>query len=98
MQPITDDTSSTLNHVSDQDINEIDNSSEVSESQSIDIKSINLNNNVSNDCESLSNETHNISLSNTTSNNHLDSDNIANRVKAKGRNKKARNKVHNNDK
>ena len=36
-QPIPDDTSSTLNHASDQDINDIDNSSEVSESQSIEI-------------------------------------------------------------
>ena len=42
-----DDTSSTLVRTLDQDINDIDNSNEVSESQSIDINSINLNNNVS---------------------------------------------------
>jgi hypothetical protein len=59
-QPITDDTSSTQNHASNQDINDTDNSSEASESQSIVIKSINLNNNVSNDRDSLSNEIHNI--------------------------------------
>ena len=58
---ITDDTSSTLVRTLDQDINDIDNSSVVSESQSIDINSININNNVSNDCESSSNEIHNIS-------------------------------------
>ena len=51
---ITDDTSSTLVCTFDQDINNIDNSSEVSESQSIDINSINLNNNASNDCDSSS--------------------------------------------
>ena len=42
-----DDTSSTLVLTLDQDINDIDNGSEVSESQSIDINLINLNNNVS---------------------------------------------------
>ena len=39
---ITDDTSLTLIHTLDQDINGVDNSSDVSESQSIDINSINL--------------------------------------------------------
>ena len=39
-----DDTSSTLVRTLDQDTSDIDNSSEVSESQSIDIKSININN------------------------------------------------------
>ena len=53
-------TSSTLVRTLDQDINDIDNSSEVSESQSIDINSININNNVSNDCDFSLNETHNI--------------------------------------
>jgi hypothetical protein len=52
---IIDDISSTLTHTtSDQDINNVDNSSETSESQSIDINSININNHVPNDCESLS--------------------------------------------
>ena len=88
---ITDDTSSTLVCTLDQDINDIDNSSVVSESQSIDINSININNNVPNDCGSPSIEIHNISMSNTTLNNHLDSGNIATRVKAK--NKKARKKT-----
>ena len=41
---IMDDTSSTLVRTLDQDTSDIDNSSEVSESQSIDIKSININN------------------------------------------------------
>jgi hypothetical protein len=50
---IIDDISSTLTHTSDQDINNVENSSETSESQSIDIKSININNYVPNDCESL---------------------------------------------
>ena len=59
-QPITDDTSSTQNYASNQDINDTDNISEVNESQSIDIKSIKLNNNVSNDCGSPSIEIHNI--------------------------------------
>ena len=78
-----DDTSLTLIHTLDQDINSVDNSSGVSESQSIDINSINLNNHVSNDCDTSSNEIHNVSLSNTTSNSHFDSGNIATRVKAK---------------
>ena len=43
---IMDDTSFTLVCTLDQDINDIDNSSAVSESQSIDIHPINLNNNV----------------------------------------------------
>ena len=42
-----------LTHTSNQDINNVDNSSETSESQSIDINSIKLNNHVPNDCESL---------------------------------------------
>ena len=50
---IIDDISSTLTHTSDQDINNVDNNSETSESQSIDINSININNYVPNDCESL---------------------------------------------
>ena len=54
----------------------------------MDMNSINLNNNVSNDCDFSSIEIHNIPMSNTTLNNHLDSGNIATRVKAK--NKKAR--------
>jgi hypothetical protein len=53
-QDITDDTSSTSIHASDQDIDSADNSSDVNESQSIDINSINLNNHASNDCESPS--------------------------------------------
>ena len=85
------DTSSTLNHTSNQDINDTDNSSELSESQSIDIKSINLNNNVSNDRDSLSNEIHNISFSNTSSNNHSNPNSIATKLKARG--KKARKKI-----
>ena len=80
---ITDDTSSTLVCTLDQDINDIDNSSVVSESQSIDINSININNNVPNDCGSPSIEIHNISMANVTLNNHLDSGNIATRVKTK---------------
>ena len=67
----------------DQDINGVDNSSDVSESQSIDINSINLNNNASNDCDSSSIEIHNTSMLNTTLDNHLDSGNIATRVRAK---------------
>jgi hypothetical protein len=51
---IIDDISSTLTHTSDQDINNVDNSSETSESQSIDINAININNYVLNDCGSLS--------------------------------------------
>ena len=57
---IMDDTSSTLVRTLDQDTSDIDNSSEVSESQSIDIKSININNNVSHDYDSSSNEIRNI--------------------------------------
>ena len=90
---ITDDTSSTLVCILDQDINDIDNSSVTSESQSIDINSRNLNNNVSNDCDSPSIEIHNTPMLNTTLDNHLDSGNIATRVRAK--NEKARkNTVH----
>ena len=50
----TDDISSTLARTSEQDIDNADNNSEISESQSIDINVINLNNNVANDCESMS--------------------------------------------
>ena len=57
---MTDDTSSTLIHTLDQDINSVDNSSDVSESQSIDTNSIYLNNHVSDDCESPSIERKNI--------------------------------------
>ena len=64
---------------------------DVSESQSIDIYSLNFNKHVSNHCESPSIEINYISLSNITSNNHLGSDNIATRVKA--RNEKARKKA-----
>ena len=46
-----DDISSTLTHTLEQDITNVDNSSETSESQSIDITSINLNNHVANDSE-----------------------------------------------
>jgi hypothetical protein len=53
-EDITDDASLTLTHNSEQDINNVDNFSDVSESQSIDINSINLNNHTSNDCESPS--------------------------------------------
>ena len=80
---ITDDTSSTLVCISDTDINDIDNSSVTSESQSIDINSRNLNNNVSNDCDSPSIEIHNTPMLNTTLDNHLDSGNISTRVRAK---------------
>ena len=80
---ITDDTSSTLVCILDQDINNIDNSSVTSESQSIYINSKNLNNNVSNDCDSPSIEIHNISMLNITLDNHLDSGSIATRVRAK---------------
>jgi hypothetical protein len=90
---ITNDTSSTLVCIPDTDINDIDNSSVTSESQSIDINSRNLNNNVSNDCGSPSIEIHNTPMLNTTLDNHLDSGNIATRVRAK--NEKARkNTVH----
>ena len=44
----------TSTHASDQGTNDVDNSSDVNESQSIDINSINLNNHASNDCESPS--------------------------------------------
>ena len=47
----------------DQDINSVDNNSDASESQSIDIKSININNHVFDDCESLSIEINHISIS-----------------------------------
>jgi hypothetical protein len=53
-QDITDDTSLTSIHASDQDIDSVDNNSDVNESQSIDINSRNLNNHASNDCESPS--------------------------------------------
>ena len=90
---ITDDTSLTLVGISDADINDIDNSSVTSESQSIDINSGTLKNNVSNDCDSPSIEIHNTPTLNTTLDNHLDSGNIGTRVRAK--NKKARkNTVH----
>ena len=75
-----DPTSSTLVRNLDQDINDIDNSSEVSESQSIDINPININNNVSIDCASSSNEIHNISPTNTTPDNQFGSGYIATRV------------------
>ena len=80
---ITDDTSLTLVSISDADINDIDNSSVTSESQSIDINSRNLNNNVSDDCDFPSIEVHNTSMLNTTLDNHLDSGNIGTRVRAK---------------
>ena len=88
---ITDDTSSTLVGISDADINDIDNSSEVSESQSIDINSININNNVSHDYDSSSNEIRNIPPMDITPGNHYGSSNIATRVKA--RNERARRKT-----
>ena len=73
-----DDTSLTPVCTLNKDINDIDNSSAISESQSIDTHSINnLNNNVPNDGSSPSIETHNISMPNITLNNHLDSGNIA---------------------
>ena len=86
-----DDTSSTLVRTLDQDTSDIDNSSEVSESQSIDIKSININNNVSHDYDSSSNEVRNIPPMDITPDNHFGSSNIATRVKA--RNEKARRKA-----
>ena len=71
----------------------MDNSSVTSESQSIDINLRNIPNNVSNDCGSPSIEVHNTPMLNTTLDYHLDSDNIATRVRAK--NEKARkNTVH----
>ena len=51
---ITDDTSLTLIHILDQDINIVDNNIDVNESQPIGINSINFNNHASNDCESPS--------------------------------------------
>ena len=63
---ITDDTSSTLVCISDTDINDIDNSSVTSESQSIDTNSKNLINNISNACDSPSIEIHNTPMLNTT--------------------------------
>ena len=90
---ITDDTSLTLVSISDADINDIDNSSVTSESQSIDINLRTLPNNVSNDCDSPSIEVHNTPMLNTTLDNHLDFGNIATRVRAK--NEKARkNTIH----
>ncbi len=75
----------------DQDIKSVDNSSEVSESQSIGINLINFNNhNNSDDCESHSIEINHISLSNTILNIQVGPDNIVTRVKA--RNEKARKK------
>jgi hypothetical protein len=44
----------TSTHASDQGTNDVDNNSDVNESQSIDINSLNFNNHASNDCESLS--------------------------------------------
>jgi hypothetical protein len=49
-----DDMSLTSTHASDQGTNIVDNNSDVNESQSIGINSINLNNHASNDCESPS--------------------------------------------
>ena len=43
-----------MTHNSEQDINNVDNFSDVSQSQSIDINSINLNKHAPNDCESTS--------------------------------------------
>ena len=79
--------------ISDADINDIDNSSVTSESQSIDINSRNLNNNVSNDCDSSSIEVHNTPMLNTTLNNYLDSGNIATRVRTSNE-KTCKNTVH----
>ena len=84
---------STLVCILDQDINDIDNSSVTSESQSIDINSRNLNNNVSDDCDFPSIEVHNTPMLNTTLDNHLDSGNIATRVRAKNE-KACKNTVH----
>ena len=88
---IMDDTSSTLVRTLDQDTSDIDNISEVSESQSIDINTININNNVSHDYESSSNEIRNISPMDIIPDNHFSSSNIATRVKA--RNERARRKT-----
>ena len=84
-------TSSTLFRTLDQDTSDIDNISEVSESQSIDINTININNNVSHDYDSSSNEIRNIPPMDITPDNHFSSSNIATRVKA--RNEKARRKI-----
>ena len=46
-----DDMSLTSTHASDQGTNNVNNNSDVNESQSIDINSINLNNHASNNCE-----------------------------------------------
>ena len=62
-EDITDDASLTLTHNSEQDTNNVDNFSDVSESQPIDINSINLNKHVPNDCESLPIEINHISVS-----------------------------------
>ena len=51
---ITDGTSLTLIHTLDQDINSVDNNSDVNESQPIVINSINFNNHACNNCESPS--------------------------------------------
>ena len=88
---ITNDTSSTLVGISDTDTNDIDNNSVTSESQSIDINLRTSPNNVSNDCDSPSIEVHNTPMLNTTLDNHLDSGNIATRVRAK--NEKARKNI-----
>ena len=88
---IMDDTSSTLVRTLDQDTSDIDNSSEVSESQSIDINTININNNVSHDYDSSSNEIRNIPPMDITPDNHFSSSNIATKVKA--RNERARRKT-----
>jgi hypothetical protein len=56
-------TSLTLTHNSEQDINNVENFSDVSESQSIDINSIKLHEHVPNDCESLPIEINQISVS-----------------------------------
>ena len=75
----------------DQDINGVDNSSDVSKSQSIDINTTNINNNVSHDYDSSSNEIRNIPPMDITPDNHFGSSNIATRVKT--RNEKARRKT-----
>ena len=76
----------------DIDNSDIDNSSVTSESQSIDINLRTKPNNVSNDCDSPSIEVHNTPMLNTTLDNHLDSGNIATRVRAK--NEKVRKTHH----
>ena len=67
-----DDISSALTHTLEQDITNVDNSSETSESQSIDITSTNLNNHVAKDSE--------FSLSIQTSAPHSDDGVIQNQV------------------